>query len=107
MDHSLKIWNLNTDKIQQAIQASYGYIASKTNKWVMSETRNPFGFSAFVSKQNINEMQDNITINTVVSIVHYGWVFEHRTLFNIVEAPLNFFFELWCLCCVMMFRWDH
>ena len=23
-----------------------------------------------------------------------------KTLFNIVEAPFNFFFELWCLCCI-------
>ena len=30
-----------------------------------------------------------------------------KTLFNIVDAPFNFFFELWCtcMCCMMMFRW--
>ena len=27
-----------------------------------------------------------------------------KTLFNIVEAPLKIV-ELWCLCCMMMFRW--
>ena len=30
-----------------------------------------------------------------------------KTLFNIVEAPFNFFFKLWCLCCMMMFRWTN
>ena len=28
-----------------------------------------------------------------------------KTLFNIVEVPFNFFLKLWCLCCMMMFRW--
>ena len=28
-----------------------------------------------------------------------------KTLFNIVEAPFEKFVELWCLCCMMMFRW--
>ena len=28
-----------------------------------------------------------------------------KTLFNIVEARFDFFFLLWCLCWMMMFRW--
>ena len=29
-------------------------------------------------------------------------------LTNVVEAPLkNFFVELWCLCCMMMFKWTN
>ncbi|XP_071503918.1 polycomb protein eed-like [Diadema antillarum] len=32
MDHSLKVWNFSKDNIQSAIQASYAYVASKTNK---------------------------------------------------------------------------
>ena len=30
-----------------------------------------------------------------------------KTLFNILEAPLKKNFELWCLCCMMMFRWTN
>ena len=29
-----------------------------------------------------------------------------KTLFNIVEAPFKIV-ELWCLCCMMMFRWTN
>ena len=30
-----------------------------------------------------------------------------KTLFNIVEAPLKKLVQLWCLCCMMMFRWTN
>ena len=39
---------------------------------------------------------------------HQCWVggkYNLMTLFNIVEAPLKKNVELWCLCCMMMFRW--
>ena len=30
-----------------------------------------------------------------------------KTLFNVVEAQLKKKIELWCLCCMMMFRWTN
>ena len=30
-----------------------------------------------------------------------------KTLLNILEAPVKKIVELWCLCCMMMFRWTN
>ena len=49
-------------------------------------------------------------INRCSRMRHSSWKYSikfprsHLTLFNIVEAPLKIV-ELWCLCCIMIFRW--
>ena len=39
---------------------------------------------------------------TFLWVLHHGQTL--KTLFNIVEERFKFFFELWCQCCIMMFR---
>ena len=68
---------------------------------------------------------NTLTLYTALQITHcfgHGVVFEElvqqhvyfplerlsqylKTLFNIVEAPFKI--ELWCICCMMMFRWTN
>lgn len=33
MDHSLKLWRINSERMQKAIRGSYEYNPSKTNRW--------------------------------------------------------------------------
>ena len=48
---------------------------------------------------SLSPIECSITINH-----HYALL---KTLFIIAEAPFNFFFLLWSLCRVMMFRWTN
>lgn len=34
MDHSLKLWRIDSERMQNAIAGSYDYNPSKTNRWV-------------------------------------------------------------------------
>ncbi len=36
MDHSLKLWRIDSERMQKAIRVSYEYNPSKTNRWVPS-----------------------------------------------------------------------
>lgn len=46
MDHSLKLWRINSERLQKAIRASYEYNPSKTNRW---DVQKLFLWSVFIS----------------------------------------------------------